>query len=373
VGSAVIVGAGTFGASLAWRLARDGDEVTLVDQFAPGDERATSGGETRLLRSGHGADADYTASARRARSLWRELEAECGEELYVESGVTWMAHAEDGWEAATMPVLAAQGIPFERLDPDHGARLFPSWSPDGIAFLLHEPEAGVVRAQAAVRALARRAAAHGAEIVRARARPAGAAVRLDDGRTLEADAVVWACGAWLGALFGALAPVRSTRQELYFFSGGPAWRASAVPGFVDYDHAVYGTGDVDGLGVKAASDHDGPPLDVDAPLPAAGAEGEARVRAFLAERFPALAAAPLAGARTCRYELTPDGHFLAARHPEHPAVWLLGGGSGHGFKHGPAIAERMVAALRHGTPLPERFGLSERVPGHSLRTAGGGR
>src|SRR3954447_14255388 len=111
----VIVGAGTFGASLAWRLARRGDEVVLVDQFAPGDERATSGGETRLIRSGHGADPNYTAMARRARALWRELEAETGEELLVECGLCWFAHGDAGWEADSAATMAAQGIPVERL------------------------------------------------------------------------------------------------------------------------------------------------------------------------------------------------------------------------------------------------------------------
>src|SRR5918992_2900496 len=97
--SAVIVGAGAFGASLAWQLARTGTDVTLVDQFEPGDPRATSGGESRLIRCGHGPDREYAVSARRARTLWRELEAECGEELLVETGLTWFARTEDGWEA----------------------------------------------------------------------------------------------------------------------------------------------------------------------------------------------------------------------------------------------------------------------------------
>jgi glycine/D-amino acid oxidase-like deaminating enzyme len=373
VRSAVIVGAGTFGASLAWWLAREGVAVTLVDQFDPGDVRASSGGESRLIRSGHGADAGYTASARRAFALWRELEEECGEALLVECGVTWLAHREDGWETATAATLAAQGIPHARLAPEDGARLFPSWSPRGLAFLLHEPEAGVLRAQRAVRALARQAAAHGATVLRGRAAPAGDAVRLDDGTMLEGDAVVWSCGAWLGRLFGSLAPVSVTCQELYFLDGGPAWRDAAVPAYVDYDSAVYGTRDLDGLGVKAASDHDGPALDPDAPLPAASAAGEATVREYVAARFPALAGARLAGARTCRYELSRDGHFIAAAHPEHPSVWLLGGGSGHGFKHGPAIAERMARALRGGEPMPARFALGERPPGRSVRTAGGSR
>src|ERR687898_3613088 len=106
----VVVGAGTFGASLAWQLARAGEDVTLVDQFEPGDRRATSGGETRLIRSSHGADAEYTAMAWRARTLWHELEAESGADLLRECGIAWFAHAADGWEAASERTMLAQGI-----------------------------------------------------------------------------------------------------------------------------------------------------------------------------------------------------------------------------------------------------------------------
>src|SRR3954470_3763722 len=106
----VIVGGGTFGASLAWRLARAGEGVTLVDQLEPGDPRASSGGETRLLRCSHGPDGDYSAMARRARMLWRELEDESGEELVVECGVAWFAHSDDGWEAESERTLGEQGI-----------------------------------------------------------------------------------------------------------------------------------------------------------------------------------------------------------------------------------------------------------------------
>jgi len=368
--SVVIVGAGTFGASLAWWLARAGAEVTLVDQFVPGDPRASSGGESRLIRCGHGPHDFYTASARRARTLWRELEAECGGELLIECGLAWFAHDEDGWEAQSAATMAAQGIPHDRLAPEEGGRMFPSFDPSGLAFILHEPEAGVLRAQRAVQALARQTAAHGGTVLEARAMPERDRVRLHDGRTLEADAVVWACGAWLGRLFAGHVAVRSTRQELFFFDGGPAWRAPDVPAYVDFDHAIYGTRDIDGLGVKAAPDFDGPPLDADAELPPATAEREAIARRFLAARFPALADAPLAGSKTCRYELSPDGHFVAAPHPEHPSVWLLGGGSGHGFKHGPAMAERVAAALAGGEALPAEFGLGERGPVGTLRTAG---
>jgi glycine/D-amino acid oxidase-like deaminating enzyme len=366
---AIVVGAGSFGASLAWWLARAGHDVTIVDQFAPGDPRATSGGESRLIRCGHGDDADYTASARRAWSLWGELEAESGVELVVRCGLVWFAHREDGWESAAHRTLSGLGIPVEWLSTPETARLYPSFAGDDLTGALLEPEAGVVRAALAVQTLAERAAAYGARLERAVARPDGRAAVLDDGRRLEADVVVWACGAWLGALFPGLMRLATTRQDLYFFDGGPSWATGRVPAWVDYDHAMYGTGDLDGLGAKAATDAEGPPLAPEAELPAADPANERRTRDYLARRFPNLAAAPLAGSKTCRYELSADSHFIAAEHPEHPGVWLLGGGSGHGFKHGPALAEQVAGALE-GAALPARFALRERVPGRSLRTAG---
>lgn len=371
----VIVGAGTFGASLAWVLARVGEHVTLVDQFEPGDRRATSGGETRLIRCSHGSDADYTAMARRARGLWRELEAESGEQLMVECGVAWFAHGPHGWEAASERTMAEQGIPVVRLDVAEAARLFPSFGGDDVEFVLLEPEAGVVRAQRAVRALAAQAAAHGATIIRGKAQPPSMGsdpLEVEvGGERLAGDVVVWACGGWLAGLFPGLVQLAVTRQELLFVDGGPAWRAPGVPGWVDYDRAMYGTADLDGLGVKAAVDVDGPPLDPDAELDDSPTT-EPIVRAYLRDRFPALEHAPLAEARACRYELSPDSHFIAGSHPEHPDVWLLGGGSGHGFKHGPAMAERVVAAIQGRDPLPARFALGERAPARSLRTAGAG-
>ena len=367
----VIVGAGTFGASLAWTMARAGHEVTLVDQFEPGDARASSGGESRLIRASHGTDADYTRTARRARTLWRDLEAESGEDLMVECGVAWFAERADGWEAESEATMAAQGIPSQRLDLGEAAKLFPSLGVDDLSFVLFEPEAGVVRAQRAVRALAGQAAAHGARVVRSRAVPEDGVVLLEDGSRLEGDAVVWACGAWLSRLFADLVTMRVTCQELLFFDGGPAWRTPGVPGWVDYDRAMYGTGDLDGIGIKVALDEEGPALDPDAELPGAGATEE-RVRAYLADRFPALASAPLNEGRCCRYELSPDSNFVAARHPSWERNWIAGAGSGHGFKHGPAIAETLAAAIENGQELPARFALGERAPGRSLRTAGSG-
>jgi sarcosine oxidase len=290
--SAIVIGAGVFGASLVDRLARAGWEVTLVDRFEPGHPRAESGGETRLIRCSHGPDDFYARSARRAIELWREL----GEGVLVESGVSWFARREDGWEAASERVLREAGVPAERISPGEAARMFPSLAVDDLAFVLHEPEAGVLRAADGVRALVRRAREAGARVVTGEARPDGERVRLtavggagvaggapggsaggaavgcaaaDGGAEwLEADVVVWACGAWLGRLFPELVPLRVTFQQLVLFEAPPEWDG---PGWVDFDAAFYGHARVEGIGFKVGPDMDGVDVDPDTrPSPSRG-------------------------------------------------------------------------------------------------------
>ena len=362
--SAIVVGAGVFGASLADALARQHWEVTLVDAREPGDPRAESGGETRLIRCSHGADALYARSARRARELWLELDPD----LLVESGVAWFARREDGWEADSERVLGELGIPVERLTPDEGARLFPSLATGDLAFVLHEAEAGILRAGVATRALVARAREAGARFRLGEAAPAGGAVALE-GELLEADAVVWASGAWLASLFPGVVDLRVTLQQTVLFRAPPQWRG---PGWVDFDAGLYGHALVEPHGLKVASDADGPPVDPSARPLQSGPEAAAAARAYLAHRFPALADAPVASAPACHYSLTADSNFVFARHPEHERVWLLGGGSGHGFKHGPALAEHAAGVLAGRAPPEPRFALGERGRGASLRTAGSG-
>jgi len=364
--SAVVVGAGVFGCSIADRLTADGWSVTLVDQFEPADERASSGGESRLLRCAHGASDWYTDSAWRARQLWRELDRG----LFVESGVAWFARREDGWEAVSERALRARRIPVERLEPD-SKRLFPSFAGGDLSFVLLEPAAGVLRARAATRALAARAVAHGARFVRAHARPDGLSVCLDDGRRLEADRIVWACGAWLAKLFPEIVELCATRQDVLLFRPPHnRWGTPPLPAWADYEGAFYGLGDLDGDGVKVACDAVGPAVDPDAGLPALTTGQEQRVREYIGMRFPELAGAPLARANTCRYELTSDAQFIIAEHPGTRGVWLVGGGSGHGFKHGPALAEHVAGLLSGAGEVEPSFRLGPRTREGGLRAAG---
>jgi glycine/D-amino acid oxidase-like deaminating enzyme len=342
-----------------------------VEQETPGWDGSSSGGESRLLRFAHGSDAWYARSARRAQQLWREIDPT----LLIESGVAWFAHGEEGWEADSERMLRAEGIAVEHLEPSEAAGLFPSLGVKDLAWVLFEPEAGVLLASQAVRVLAEQAREAGARIVRGRADPAGPRVHVPSGDArvceagdlLEADRVVWAAGPWLPKLFPGLVEVRPTLQEVVFIEAGDDW--TSAPGWVDYDLSFYGHGSLRGHGFKTATDAEGRTADPDALGDLAGAT-EPAIRRYLGDRFPALRDAPVASRRACPYELTADTHFVAAPHPEHDQVWLLGGGSGHGFKHGPALAERMAEWLRGDEPPDPRFALGARPVDRSLRTAG---
>jgi sarcosine oxidase len=368
--SAVIVGAGIFGGSLAHELVDRGWEVTLVDQYPPGHVRAASGGESRLIRAAHGSDLWYVRSARRAWQRWRQLEEESGTSLLVPCGAVWLARDEAGWEAESERALRSEGVPVERLAPQDAASLFPSFAGDDLAFCLLEPEAGVLRARDATRAMVSLARSKGVRFVGGEARPAAGGAVDVEGETLAADVCIWACGAWLARIFPDEARLRVTRQEVLHFGAPIAWETPPVPAWVDYDAAFYGVGDLDGRGVKVCPDTEGPEFDPDRDSRAMTVQAEADARAYLARRFPALSDAPLVFSRVCPYALTGDTNFLVARHPEEPRVWLLGGGSGHGFKHGPSLAEYVAGLIERGEEPDERFGLGERRPGASLRTAG---
>lgn len=370
--SAVVVGAGVFGAGTAMALARRGWDVTLLERRTPGHDLAASGGVSRLLRYSHGARSDYTALAWRARDAWLALQDETGARLLVETGLVWFARDAGGWEADSLSTLAEQGVPVERLDPADVGGLFPSVRTDDLVFGVLEPSAGVLRARVGVRAMADRAVALGATLrCGVDARRDGAGVRIDD-ELLRADRVIWASGAWLPAVLGARFDLAVTRQDVCWFAVEPAWGADRVPAWVDFAGGAYGVGDLDGHGFKASSDRQGPPFDPDRddrlPLPA----HVDVARDILAHRFPALAGAPVAGATTCQYATTPDTEFVIAPLDDASTVWVAGGGSGHAFKHGPELGE-LVADLVDGSRDPEpRFGLAARAASGTLRTAGHG-
>jgi sarcosine oxidase len=352
-GSAVVVGAGVFGVSTARELGRRGWNVRVVEQYTPGDVRSGSGGDTRLLRFSHAEAEWYTLLARRALELWRELEAETGVQLFEPVGLAWFETGDDDFTRRSEQTLLRLGIPCERLTPEESRRLYPSLGLDDLRSTLFEPEAGVLYARLATRLLAR-----GLPVETARATPADAPA---------ADVVVWACGAWLPRLFPELVEQRISRRDIFYVGVDGAW--SGTPAFCDYAGPFYGHGELGGLGLEIAWDGAGAEVDPDVLERLPDPEARAHARGYLARRFPALADAPLVGTRVCQYDITSDTHFLFDRHPERDGWWLLGGGSGHGFKHGPALAE-YVADCVEARREPERFHALGPREGHAgLRTA----
>ena len=361
----VVVGAGAFGGWTAWWLARRGARVTVVDAWGPGNMRASSGGETRVIRGSYGDRAIYTKMAARALRLWRDSEREWGTPLYTRTGALWMFGQDDAFAKASVPVMAEAGFGAERPPIEEARKRWRQISFDGISSTLFEPEAGYLLARRSCAEVLARARSLGVEYRIGAVRPPAPAkplvrIPLDDGGSIGGDAFVFACGPWLGRLFPDVVGerIRATRQETFYF-GTPAGDARfdepALPVWVDYrDRLIYGIPGNAFRGFKVADDTPGAAFDPTHGDRRASPNAIEDARAFLRIRFPALAEAPLLGAEVCQYELTPDSHFIVDRHPAAENVWIVGGGSGHGFKMGPAMGETIAdLVLSNGEPDPQ--------------------
>ncbi|HEV3139867.1 MAG TPA: FAD-dependent oxidoreductase [Vicinamibacterales bacterium] len=357
----VVVGAGCFGSWSAVHLARAGHDVTLVDAYGPGHSRSSSGGETRVIRMGYGDKTIYTQWSRRSLDLWKSLFDRAGAPLFLETGVLWMARDDEALATKTLATLGDLGIPHERLSRADLETRWPQIDFGSIAFGILEPESGVLLARRAVALVAGAAMRAGARYVAAAVKPPRGHARLESvatesGDALPAAAFVFACGPWLPTLFPDLLGDRLfiTKQEVVYLgppAGDVRFAPPRMPAWIDFGREMYGIPDIDGRGFKIALDRHGPPFDADAGTRVAGDTFD-DVRAYVARRFPALGRAPIVGAEVCQYENTSNGDFLIDRHPSLENVWIAGGGSGHGFKHGPAVGE-YVARLIAGDAAPE--------------------
>jgi sarcosine oxidase len=364
-----VVGAGAFGGWTALHLRRAGAEVTLVDAWGPGNARASSGGETRVIRAIYGPTRRYVEMAARALTLWKEWDRAGAEQFYRRTGVLWMAGANDSYVTQSLPFLRESALAYERLEPDAAAKRWPQISLDGIEAVYFEHDGGYLLARHACDAIARELVRLGGryrQIAVASVKPDGKRphVSLGDGARLEADTYVFACGPWLGMLFPDVigSRVKATRQEVFYLgtpAGDERFVEPALPVWVDLgDRFMYGIPGNLHRGFKVADDTRGAefdPTDGDrSPTP----DHERSVRSFVARRFPALKRAPVLGAEVCQYENSPDGHFIVDRHPAMPDLWIAGGGSGHGYKMGPALGEMLTRQILDDAPPDPLFALA---------------
>ena len=371
----VVVGAGVFGVWTAHFLRAADIDVTIIDAYGPGNTRSSSGDESRIVRCGYGPDAIYTRFARRSLELWRQLEARRAPlepSIWCPCGVLWLPRGSDPYVDATRETLLTHGCSVEILDADAVAARYPHLNSSGVESALLEPDCGVVMARRSVRALCDELIASGARFIRGRVNASAAtvatakrvtAIRLADGSEIDADAVVYACGAWLPKLFPDLLAgvIRPTRQVVMYFgtpAGDHRFGPAQTPAWVDFRSGFYGAPDLDGRGLKVGIDTHGPPIDPDDDARLADPESINRTQTWLAERFPAMANAPVIETRVCAYENTDTGDFLIDRHPAYENVWLVGGGSGHGFKHGPAVGEYVTRLITASAAMEPRFALA---------------
>lgn len=372
-----VVGAGVFGAWTALHLLEMGARVTLVDAWGAGHLRGTSCDESRVIRCGYGSRAFYSAWAWRSLRQWKQFQKRVKQQLFVPSGVLWLCAEENDYARASQAALRRLKIPVERFDGKTLARRYPQFNYSDISFAYHEPKAGYLRARLATMAVAATVAREGGRVLlgEAQAPLRGGQgsqtlkkLRLAEGTTIEAEHFVFACGPWLPKLFPELLGRRIlvTRQDVFYF-GPPAGETKYVPPempvWLDPGPHFYGLPSAEARGVKVADDWSGPPFDPTHGERTVLPESMEAARAYLRLRLPALADAPIIETRVCQYERTPDSSLVIDRHPEHRNVWLAGGGSGHGYKLGPALGEFVARQVlgKRAEPIPEamRIGASE--------------
>jgi sarcosine oxidase len=366
-----VIGAGVFGAWTTRFLRGRNLSVALIEASAPGNSRSSSGGESRIFRMGYGPNELYARLALASLPQWRELAERTGAPLFQHTGVLWLVRGEDSYAAASLATFERIGIPYDILSPHELTRRLPQFALHPSEWGIFEPKAGVLLARRAVAAVVSEAVAAGAEYFTAAVlQPKGSgkleAVCTSSGEIIRASHFVFACGPWLPHLFPSLLGQRIfvSRQEVYFFGvppGDSRFSPPSLPTWISTADEFYGMPDIEGRGVKIALDRHGPLMDPETSSRIPSPELMDKVRTYLGKRFPSLANAPALESRVCQYENTSSGDFLIDRHPDYANVWLAGGGSGHGFKHGPAVGEYITTMVIEGrTPEPS-FSLASKA------------
>lgn len=366
----VVVGAGVFGAWIARYLHQSGASVVLVDGYGPANSRASSGGETRVIRMGYGPDELYTRWAQRSLPSWIELEAQTGVELFHRTGVLWLSNDADEYTRTMWQVLGRNNVHCERLDAVELRRRCPELNFQDVTWALLEPESGLLMARRAVQSLVFELEKAGVSFIQGSVvAPQGngtvTEVRTATGGAIAGRKFIFACGPWLPRVFPELLGQRifPSRQEVFFLgppSGEDSFRPPRMPVWLHHHHPdiPYALPDIEGRGFKIAFDRHGPTIDPDNDQRIISSESILCLRKFLAVHIPRLKDAPILETRVCQYENTWNGDFMIDRHPDFENIWLVGGGSGHGFKHGPAVGEYVSGLIQGRISAEPRFSLA---------------
>jgi glycine/D-amino acid oxidase-like deaminating enzyme len=365
-----VIGAGAFGGWAALSLLREGYEVTLIDAWGAGNSRASSGDETRVIRYTYGANETYFQMTLRAMSLWKENEQRFGKKLIHNTGVLWFCYQEkESFIELSLPFLEKEGLSYEYLSNQEAQKRYSIINTEDLHHLVFDKDGGYLTARANCQAVAEAFVREGGKYkiqyveVPTSSQTALHQLKLANGEQIQADCFIFACGPWLGQMFPEI-PVSVSKQEAYYF-GTPADCASdfeQFPVWVDanWDDLHYGIPSSMQRGFKIAYDRRGESINPTEYERIITQENLQISRDFLAHRFPKMKNAPLAESRVCQYENSPDGNLIFDLHPAWQNVWVLGGGSGHGYKLGPALGE-FVAKVFSGQSLNNPLFLLNRL------------
>lgn len=369
-----IVGAGVFGAWTARYLHRSGARVALLDAHGAAHSRASSGGETRVIRMGYGPDELYTRWSIQSLPEWQEFAARTGLKLFHRTGVLWLGQDADPYTTALWDVLNKSGVACEKLTATEISRRYPQMTFPDITWGVLEPDSGLLMARQSVQLLVEDSRKSGVDYFPAAILvPKGsgrlAEIRTSSGDSFSAGAFVFACGPWLPRLFPELLGnlIFPTKQEVFFIgtpAGSADFRPPRMPVWLHHTHAErpYALPDMENRGFKIAFDRHGEEFDPESGPRTVNPASFSILRSYLKDHIPALANAPIVETRVCQYENTWNGDFLIDLHPAFDNVWIVGGGSGHGFKHGPAVGQYLCSRILNNTPAEARFTLAGKQP-----------
>ena len=366
-----VVGLGAAGAATLYQLARRGVSVIGIDRFSPPHAFGSTHGDTRITREAIGEGESYTRLVQRSHAIWRELEADTGQDLLTQcggliieaSGGGAAGHHRHEFLASTIACANRYGIKHELLSAADVAGRFPQFALDGDESAYYEPTAGFVRPERCVDAQLTVAARLGAEIYRDERvlaiEPAegGVRVRTDLG-VHDAARVVLAVGPWVRDFVDSeqLRWFNVYRQVMAWFELKPEavdHTPGAMPVFIwglKDGSAFYGIPSIDGIHeIKAATEELNNPTTADeASLDVDPDEPRWLYDSLIRTRFPGVSPRCVRAAR-CLYTVTPDANFVIDDHPDLPGVLLVSPCSGHGFKHSAGLGEAIAQRLTTGT------------------------
>lgn len=355
----VVIGAGAFGGWSALHLLRSGYKVTLIDAWGAGNSRSSSGDETRVIRSTYGSNKFYFDLNVRALTLWKENEKQFGEQLFHNTGVFWFCYNEKTPVVDdSITFTRAHNMEYQYMSVDELKKKYPIVNTSDLHHAWYDPYGGFLLARQSCQIVLEHFIKEGGNFIQAHVKPGEIksekmeSVQLSNGEQIIADAYIFACGSWLGQVFPEVLSnvITCTKQEVYYF-GVPKNRSAEFdrfPVWVDVDGKdfYYGIPGNTSRGFKIGVDKHGIKFDPTHGDRIADTNVLSEARKFIGHRFPLLKNAPLVESRVCPYENSPDGNFIFDLHPDTTNTWILGGGTGHGFKHSPALGEIVAEVFK---------------------------